>query len=105
LIKENETLDKKDRKGIFTTGIVAKVGQRHVYLYFTGRNHAGENLTNVLSFRHSALGPIIQMADASTSSRPKNIITILCLCLSHGLRKFSDIDHKYPSNSNYGKLL
>jgi len=96
LMKENETLGKHDRKGIFTTGIVAKVGSRHVYLYFTGRNHAGENLTKVLSFRDSALGPIIQMADASTSSLPKHIVTILCLCLAHGLRKFSDIDHKYP---------
>ncbi len=96
LMKENETLGKNDRKGIFTTGIVAKVGQRHVYLYFTGRNHAGENLTKVLSFRDSALEPIIQMADASTSSLPNNITTILSLCLAHGLRKFSDIDLKYP---------
>ena len=42
LMKENEELSENDRKGIFTTGIVSKVGERYVYLYFTGREHAGE---------------------------------------------------------------
>ncbi len=96
LIKENESLGKKDRKGMFTTGIVSKVGERYVYLYFTGREHAGENLGRVLCHREPDLGKIIQMADASSSSLSKVFETILCLCLAHGLRKFSDIDHKYP---------
>jgi len=96
LMKENEELSEKDRKGIFTTGIVSKVGKHSIYLYFTGRDHAGENLSKVLAFRQSDLGAIIQMADASSSSVSQVIETILCFCLAHGLRKFSDIDHKYP---------
>lgn len=32
------------RTGIFTTGIVAKAGPYPIALFFTGRQHAGENL-------------------------------------------------------------
>ncbi|MBW2710023.1 MAG: transposase, partial [Deltaproteobacteria bacterium] len=41
LIKLGET--DSGRKGIFTTGILSKMEDRTVVLYFTGRNHAGEN--------------------------------------------------------------
>jgi len=36
------------RTGIFTTGIVAEAGPYHIALFFTGRQHAGENLDQLL---------------------------------------------------------
>jgi len=96
LMKENESLSEKERRGMFTTGIVSKVGERYIYLYFSSRNHAGENLDKVLAHREEGREKIIQMADALSASRTKLVETILCLCLSHGLRKFADIDHRFP---------
>jgi len=47
------------RTGTFTSGIVSTKGQRKIALYFTGRQHAGENLADVLRQRASELGPPI----------------------------------------------
>jgi len=40
---------KKPRTGIFTTGIVAIKADRKIALFFSGREHAGENLQKVYS--------------------------------------------------------
>jgi transposase len=39
------------RTGVFTSGIVAIDARRKIALYFTGRQHAGENLAEVLKPR------------------------------------------------------
>src|SRR5579863_11921 len=53
-----------DRTGVFTSGIVStKQGQR-IALYFTGRQHAGENLRDVLDHRAGQLPTPVQMCDA-----------------------------------------
>jgi hypothetical protein len=44
----NETNTSK-RKGIFTSGMVSIVDDHKIGLFFTGRQHAGENLANCLS--------------------------------------------------------
>ncbi len=50
-----------DRTGVFTSGMVStKQGQR-IALYFTGRQHAGENLRDVLEHRVAELARPIQM--------------------------------------------
>ena len=48
LRKEIQTETKPKRTGIFTSGIVAKLEDYWVSLFFTGRKHAGENLAQVL---------------------------------------------------------
>lgn len=49
LMKENKEVDPK-RKGIFTTGILGKVDDKQIALFFTGRQHAGENLNDLLVY-------------------------------------------------------
>jgi transposase len=51
-----------ERTGTFTTGIVSKVSGREMALYFTGRQHAGENIADVLKQRAAELPPFIQMS-------------------------------------------
>jgi transposase len=84
------------RTGVFTSGIVA-IGQgRRIALYFTGANHAGENLAEVLRQRAGELGPAIQMCDALSRNVPKlaaGVEILLANCLAHGRRQFVD-DHK-----------
>jgi transposase len=59
------------RTGTFPSGIVPTTGQRKIALYFTGRQHAGENLTGILRQRARELGPPIQMCDALSWNAPK----------------------------------
>src|SRR5262249_1267673 len=56
--------DDAERTGIFTSGIVSTRDGCKIALFFTSRQHAGENLRDVLSERAAALKPPIQMCDA-----------------------------------------
>ena len=53
----------KERRNMFTTGILAKFTTHKIILYFNGTNHAGENLDNLLQHR-TVDDPIIIMSDA-----------------------------------------
>jgi transposase len=102
LIKEqNEKDDDFSRKGMFTSAILSRVGGRKIALFFTGRNHAGENLADVLAKRKSGLDPPIQMCDALSRNLPKELKTILAHCLVHGRRNFVDLLASFPEQCRY----
>jgi transposase len=50
-----------ERTGVFTSGIVSTAPGRDIALFFTGRQHAGENLADVLKRRKAELTAPIQM--------------------------------------------
>jgi len=54
----------KQRKGLFTSGVVSTSQGRQIALFFSGRKHAGENLQDVLTQRAEDLPPPVQMCDA-----------------------------------------
>jgi hypothetical protein len=86
-----------DRKGIFTSGIVS-VGEDHqIALFFTGHQHAGENLADILKHRASELSVPIQMSDGLSRNVPGEFKTLLANCLAHGRRRFVDIYEAFPS--------
>lgn len=60
-----------ERTGLFTSGIVSRVKDHQVALYFTGRKHAGENLADVLKRRAEELGPPIQMLRCALAQRAR----------------------------------
>ncbi len=103
LMKENQEKDQKkpSRTGIFTTGIVAKLAGRRVALFFTGRRHAGENMTQVLRKRASGLPPPIQMCDALSRNSSKEFKTILANCMAHGRRYFVDVYSSFPEQCQH----
>lgn len=90
-----------ERTGIFTTGIVAAVGAIRIALFFTGSNHAGENLGELLEHRSQELGPPIQMCDALSRNYSGEFETILANCLSHSRRKFVDVIDSFPEECRY----
>ncbi|MFC1764793.1 IS66 family transposase [Planctomycetota bacterium] len=85
------------RKGVFTSGIVSVAGDHQIALFFTGHQHAGENLADILKHRAVALDSPIQMADGLTRNIPKAFETLLANCLAHGRRKFVDIYTAFPN--------
>jgi len=40
-------MEGNERTGIFTSGVIATRDARRIALFFSGRKHAGENLTDV----------------------------------------------------------
>ena len=101
LLKENETKDKNERTGIFTTGILSILDDRKIVLFHTGRNHAGENLAEILGNRNKEKDPPIQMCDASLTNIPGEFQTILCNCLTHGRRQFVEEEWNFPDECQY----
>jgi len=89
--------DGSERTGMFTSGIVSTGEGRHIALFFTGRQHAGENLHDVLQRRAAELGPPIQMCDALSRNPSKAFETILAHCLAHGRRKFVEVAENFPN--------
>jgi transposase len=88
-----------DRTGVFTSGIVATTEGWKAALYFTGRQHAGENLADVLKWRATGLSPPIQMSDALASNTPKvaGLMKILTAnCNAHARRQFVEIAANFP---------
>ena len=85
-----------ERTGIFTSGVVSTAEGRKIALFFTGRQHAGENLAEVLKWRAAELPVPIQMSDALSRNAPKPIQLLVGNCLAHGRRQFVQITPNFP---------
>lgn len=106
LMKENQAnqTDKDkvgERRGMFTSGIISQRGEHLVALFFTGRQHAGENLNQVLAHRSEQLAAPIQMCDALSRNVPAEFETVLSNCLSHGRRQFVTIVENFPEQCRH----
>ena len=88
--------DADERRGLYTSGVVALHGGHRVALFFSGRRHAGENLAQVLARRAEELPPPIQMCDALSRNLPGALQTILAHCLAHARRRFVDVYDRFP---------
>lgn len=85
-----------NRTGLFTSGVVATRDGVRVALFFSGRKHAGENLSDVLQHRATELDSPIQMCDGLSRNLPKDLDTILANCIAHGRRNFVDLYDRFP---------
>jgi transposase len=93
-----------DRTGVFTSGIVSTQQGQRIALYFTGRQHAGENLRDVLQHRTQGLATPLQMSDAlsrNTSALPEGVAILFANCLSHGRRQFVEVAANFPEACRY----
>lgn len=93
---EEDQGQKKERAGLYTSGIVSITGGHRIAVFFTGRQHAGENLADVLQQRASELDPPVQMSDALPANRPGDQATIASNCNSHARRRFVDVYDEFP---------
>ena len=90
-----------------------RVHQRHRFdrrragrsrLYFTGRQHAGENIADVLKQRAKDLSPAIQMCDALSRNVPKlpsGVEILVANCLAHGRRQFVEVAQNFPEECRH----
>ncbi len=99
---EREPGDK--RTGVFTSGIVSTAAGRQIALYFTGRQHAGENIADVLKQRAAESGAAIQMCDALSWNAPKlpeGVELLVAHCLAHGRRQIVEVAQNFPVECRY----
>jgi transposase len=88
-----------ERTGVFTSGIVSTGAGWKIALYFTGRQHAGENIADVLHQRAAELPSPIQMCDALSRNVPRlptGVEILLANCLAHGRRQFVEVAANFP---------
>lgn len=89
------------RKGMFTTGILSQTDHGKIALFFTGVQHAGENMAHVLEKRQSGLDPPNQMCDALSRNLPQDFTTILANCLVHARRNFVNVYESFPDQCQF----
>lgn len=99
--QEDTDEDKPFRKGMFTTGILSVKKERKIALFFTGRQHAGENFADLLKKRESDRGPPIQMCDALSRNSSEYSDIILTHCNVHARRNFVDLAGNFPEECSY----
>lgn len=92
------------RTGVFTSGIVATGEGWKIALFFTGRQHAGENIADVIRQRAAELPAPIQMCDALSRNTPKlpaGVEILRAHCLAHGRRQFVEVAANFPAQCRY----
>jgi transposase len=87
----------KERTGMFTTALVVQVGEQRIYLYYSGRSHAGENLAALLARRQADQSSPLVMSDALSRNDIEEPVVTRCHCLAHGRRQFSDLEEVFPN--------
>jgi transposase len=93
-----------ERTGVFTSGIVSTAPGREIALFFTGHQHAGENLGDVLKRRAAELTAPIQMCDALSRNLPKlpkELEIIVGHCLAHSRRRFVEVTPNFPEQCRF----
>ncbi len=97
LIQENRSDSPPSRTGMYTTTLRFE-GEQAICLYFTGRQHAGENLDAVLAYRDPDLPPIQWMSDGLAANTPTQHQdqTLDLNCLTHGRRKLVELEEFFP---------
>ena len=92
---------KPERKGLFTSGVISTRQHQKIALFFSGRQHAGENLADVLAERANALTAPIQMCDGLSRNLPGELATIVANCLAHSRRRFADVAESFSKECEH----
>ena len=93
------------RRALQTSSIIAQTGLQRLALYFSGHDHAGENLAKILALRApecstGAAAPL-QMCDGKPENVPKEFTTIVSNCLAHARRKYVEIYDNFPEECRF----
>src|SRR3982750_80376 len=92
------------RHGLHTTGIIAHSSgesQPSVVLYVSGRQHAGENIGELLELRPAEQNPPLQVGDALAANWSHAAPVITVKCLAHARRQFTEIEEAFPEECRH----
>jgi transposase len=92
------------RHGLHTTGIIAHNAEQappSVVLYVSGRQHAGENIGELLELRSDEQNPPLQVGDALAANWSHSSAVIPVKCLAHARRQFTDVEEAFPEECRH----
>lgn len=104
LVIDKNSLDKKsyrsdaskERTGLFTSGMIAKLPTHHsVILFKTNIGNSGEFLQEILEKRTCKEIPLL-MSDALSHNQPETAKVVKTLCNVHARRNFHELLDQYP---------
>jgi len=107
VMSENRYLPVKERRSCHTTGICSETQAKHkIILYITANKYCGENVADLLENREDKEHYLKLVVDASSQNIPKVSQEslekiIMANCLSHGRKKFKDLEEYYPGECGY----
>jgi hypothetical protein len=96
LIRENKSKPEGERRGTWTTGIIARGATHEIALYYSGRRHAGDNFERLLTKRPATMKPPIGLGDAASRNWPASFQLTIAKCLAHARREFVDLESAFP---------
>jgi hypothetical protein len=82
-----------------TTGIIVTCSEYLIALLVTKRQHAGENLDEVLADRPPGLPVPVKMSDALSHNHDMKSPTLWAKCLAHPQREFRELAESFPLQS------
>jgi transposase len=97
LMRENKSLPESERRGTWTTGIIARGATHQIALYYSGRRHAGDNFERLLEKRPAAMKPPVGLGDAASRNWPASFQLTIAKCLAHARREFVDLETAFPA--------
>lgn len=101
VIQENKSKSNKERKGTYTTGILSFVEGIIIALFMSGRQHSGENMTDLLNKRSRDAGMLMRMCDALSANLCVYFEALVLHCLAHARRKFYEIYDYFPKECGF----
>lgn len=91
------TRDKQtERKGVQTTVIISEWKGHKAVLFFSGYNHAGDNLGKLLNMREMGLDQPVQITDGHSVNTSHTYAVWAAYCLTHARRYFYEIRNYFP---------
>ena len=101
LLKEFKSAKEGERHGCHGTCLHGKHQTHQIVLYYVGRNHAGENLDELLADRSKDLPTLLQMGDGSACNTDHGHDSVEVNCHAHSYRKIADKRDAYPEMVDY----
>lgn len=101
LLQEFKSATKKARHGCHATCIHGEHQGQKIILYHVGRQHAGENIQQLLDLRSPSLNAPVQVGDGSACNTAHHHKTVEANCHAHAFRKFRDAHGVHPDLVDY----
>ena len=93
--------NKRARKRATTTAIISHCDNRIICLHYTGFDHAGTNLANLVAHRKKGIERPIQSCDGAACNTPKDFDALVSNCLDHARRGFYDVEPYFPDEISW----
>ena len=103
-VEKQERGKGKNKRSVWTTGIMSKTEEGLIALLFTSIKHCGQNMAALLKERRNESMAIF-MSDALSRNLPKEVRLLWANCNVHARRNFWDYRNDFPRHVKYVLFL